>query len=362
MTKKLCLVSTLAFIVGYFPTAPAQSLSNGNGSLRVMTYNIDEGTDFIEVENAKTPLQFLLAAGQTITQVRATNPPARMQAVAAQIISASPTLVSLQEVDSWLTGSFNPYTQTCGPVALEFDMLQELLDALVAQGAHYQVAIQNLEFGFPPTPALILPGTLLCVQFSDSNVILARSDLNPSQFQWSNPQAGQFQASISLPTPAGVIPLPRVWSSVDANFHGQLFRFINTHLESIDPTIRDLQGAELRVTAGNTSLPIVIAMDSNAQAAPLPQDPAYTNFIAAGYNDVWSELEPGVLGLTCCQAQFVNNPVSELYQRIDLVLTLGDVKAHKIDLFGVTPDSMTPAGLWPSDHAGVAAQLGVNNN
>lgn len=103
-------------------------------------------------------------------------------------------------------------------------------------------------------------------------------------------------------------------------------------------------------------------MDSNSQAAPLPQDAAYVDFTLAGYNDVWSELRPGLPGLTCCQAELDNNPVSQLYQRIDLILTLGPVEAQNVALFGATPNTRTSDGLWPSDHAGVAAQLVVEGD
>jgi hypothetical protein len=125
------------------------------------------------------------------------------------------------------------------------------------------------------------------------------------------------------------------------------------------PSIREAQGEELRSGPANTALPVIIAMDSNSQAAPLPQDPTYIDFVIAGYNDVWSQLQPGALGLTCCQAELDNNLVSQLYQRIDLILTMGPVEAQNIALFGATPASKTPDGLWPSDHAGVAAQLAV---
>jgi hypothetical protein len=100
-----------------------------------------------------------------------------------------------------------------------------------------------------------------------------------------------------------------------------------------------------------------VAMDSNAQAFPLPQDPTYVDFSLAGYKDVWAEAEPQDPGLTCCQAQFVDNLDSQLYQRIDLILTLGNIEAQRVALFGVTQASKTSAGLWPSDHAGVAAQV-----
>jgi hypothetical protein len=66
---------------------------------------------------------------------------------------------------------------------------------------------------------------------------------------------------------------------------------------------------------------------------------------------------PGDPGLTCCQAQLDNNLESQLYERIDLILTFGNVEAQRAMLFGANQASKTPSGLWPSDHAGVAAQL-----
>jgi len=134
------------------------------------------------------------------------------------------------------------------------------------------------------------------------------------------------------------------------------------NLDSDVAPVREAQGAELRAGPANTSLPVIVAMDSNAQAFPLPQDPTYVDFIAAGYKDVWQELFPSLPGLTCCQSESDNNPVSQLYQRIDLILTLGNVVAQDIALFGANSSTRTPDGLWPSDHAGVAAQLNVQRN
>ncbi|EHP41621.1 hypothetical protein OR16_19006 [Cupriavidus basilensis OR16] len=322
-----------------------------------MTYNADEGTDYQEVARASGLQEFLVAVGQTITQVRATNPPERMHALAKQIIAAGPALVSLQELDQWSSGPFDQATSTCGPVTREFDMLPELLNALAAQGAHYQVAVQAQQYAFPPTPGLILPSTFLCVQVINQIAILARTDLDPSLFQWSNPLSAQFANSVFLPTPIGTVPLPRAWVSVDAKFHDKAFRFIGTHLESAVPYIRELQGAELRAGPAKTVLPVILAMDSNAQAAPPPQDVTYTDFVSAGYQDAWSVTYPFLAGFTCCQAQLVNNPLSQLSQRTDLILILGNIEVQTIALFGANQASRTASGLWPSDHAGVAAQL-----
>jgi hypothetical protein len=62
-------------------------------------------------------------------------------------------------------------------------------------------------------------------------------------------------------------------------------------------------------------------------------------------------------GFTCCQAPLGNNVVSELSQRIDLILPIGPVEVQNIALFGADAASKTAEGLWSSDHPGVAAQV-----
>lgn len=328
----------------------------------VMTYNLNEGTDFVQVVGATSLQQFLLGVGQILAQVQGTNPPERMQSIAKQILAVQPELLSLQEVDQWYIGTFDPIAGKCGVMTLQYDMLQELLSSLASQGGHYAVAAQVTQYSFQPTPGLIPPATYACAAVHDYNVVLARTDLPSAIFQWSNPQSGQFVNGVTLPTPMGPIPLPRSWASVDAEFFGHDFRFIDTHLESFSATIRELQGAELRAVAANTSLPVVLAMDSNSQAFPLPLDPTYLDLMAAGYSDVWSKEMPLSPGFTCCQDEADNNPVSQLYQRIDLVLTHGRIVPWGAALIGADPRSRMPDGLWPSDHAGVVVGLIVGEN
>jgi endonuclease/exonuclease/phosphatase family metal-dependent hydrolase len=353
----LCIIAT--FSATLTVPATAQTLP---GIGVVMTYNVNEGSDFLQVQNTTSLQQFLLGVGQILTQVQGTNPPERMQAVARQILTVQPELVSLQEVDQWYSGTFDPIAGTCGTMTLQYDMLQELLSALATQGGHYKVAAQVTQYAFPPTPGLILPATYVCVAVNNYNVVLARTDLPSWVFQWSNPQSGQFVNEVLLPTPVGPVPLPRSWASVDAQFFGHSFRYINTHLESFSANIRELQGGELRAGPAITSLPVIIAMDSNSQAFPLPQDATYLDFMGAGYNDIWSTLFPTVAGFTCCQDEADNNPVSQLSQRIDLVLTVGRVTPWGAALVGADPRSRTPDGLWPSDHAAVVAGVIVGSN
>jgi hypothetical protein len=354
----LVIVSIGAIWAAMAVPAIAQSFP-GIGT--VMTYNVNEGTDFLQVVGAQTLPQFLIGVGEILTQVQGTNPPERMRAVAGKILEVQPELVSLQEVDQWSTGTFDPIAGTCGPMTLQYDMLQELLSALAAQGGHYEVAVQVTQNAFPPTPGLIPPATYVCVAVTDYDIILARTDLPSWIFQWSNPQSGQFVNELVLPTPIGPVPYPRAWATVDAQFFGHSFLYVNTHLESFDANVRELQGGELRAGPANSSLPVVIAMDSNAQAFPLPQDPTYVDFISAGYSDVWTKLFPKIAGLTCCQDEADDNPVSELYQRIDLVLTHGRVTQWGAALLGANPRSRLADGLWPSDHAAFVAGVIVGN-
>jgi len=357
------LLFSLSFMgIMFFWTLPSwpQMLSKGNGDLRIMTYNINEGTDYLEVQAATTPGQFVLAVGATIYQVRATDTHGRMKAVAKQIIAAAPALASLQEIDSWFTSSYNPVTGQCGTPTLEFDMLADLTAALNEQGAHYQVAKLKQQWAIPMVPGYIYQtNTFVCVGVLDYIAVLARTDL--PNLVITSTDAQDYQHILYFPLPDGrTLPFPRAWISVDATFNGKPFRLINSHLESTNiGDIRRQQGGELRLGPANTSLPVIVAFDSNSQAYPYPQDPTYTDFMSAGFVDAWSARHPNLPGYTSGQDQFLTNPESKLNTRIDLILLLGRIVPQRIALFGDTQDSKTPGGLWASDHAAVAAQLNV---
>ena len=53
------------------------------------------------------------------------------------------------------------------------------------------------------------------------------------------------------------------------------------------------------------------------------------------------------------------NPISQLSERIDLVLFRGGFHVEDIRLVGEKPSDRIPPGLWPSDHAGVVATLRI---
>jgi hypothetical protein len=105
ITRATLVIFSVATIGGAAAVPAVAQSFPGIGT--VMTYNVNEGTDFLQVVGATTELQFLVGVGQILTQVQGTNPPERMQAVARQILDIRPELLSLQEVDQWYTGTFD---------------------------------------------------------------------------------------------------------------------------------------------------------------------------------------------------------------------------------------------------------------
>ena len=103
-----------------------------------------------------------------------------------------------------------------------------------------------------------------------------------------------------------------------------------------------------------TNLPLILLGDFNSPANG--SGATYNNLVAAGFKDAWS-IGGNSQGLSCCQAPDLLNAQSTLATRIDLVLFRGDFGVNEVDIWGEEPNDGTPSGLWPSDHAGVAARL-----
>ena len=87
----------------------------------------------------------------------------------------------------------------------------------------------------------------------------------------------------------------------------------------------------------------------------------YQLFVDAGIIDVCEFRAGNQAGFTCYQAEDLFYGRSELYERIDLIFALDEPsRVKKLRLVGAKVSGKTrPAGrgLWPSDHAGVAAEL-----
>ena len=329
---------------------------DGNRVVRVMARNVYHGVDneIFAVPSA-TSLPDLLNKVAAVYQGYFTrNFPERAAALAAEIDAARPELIGLQEAimvrtDSPMDGAATPATT----VALDY--VQILIDALADRGLDYEVVVQVIGFDAE------LPSALgFDVRHTDREVILARVDRKRSDLRWSNAQAGNFAVNCVIPGNLGPITIRRGWVSVDAKVRGKSFRFISTHLDGdclpFTSAIQQAQAAELLVSPGATDLPLVLAGDLNSPADG--SGVTYNNLLAAGFSDVWTLAGSGA-GLTCCQAGDLLNAVSTADRRIDLVLFRGAFTVRDVDIVGEDSADRTPSGLWPSDHAGVVAVLGI---
>jgi endonuclease/exonuclease/phosphatase family metal-dependent hydrolase len=323
-------------------------------SVSIMTRNMDEGTGFLYLVAATSPLEFLDAVTRTYQEVQASNPSARAAAVAAEIAAANPKpmLVGLQEASLWRTGSPGSADATI----VQIDQLDSLLTALKAQGLHYApLAVQpNLDVEAPSSLGYN-------VRITDRNVVLVRTDLPPSQLKVVQVMAQPYSSANTLVvnSAVGPVPIPRSWIAVDAQVRGTAFRFITTHLEATSPTLQVGQGNELLQGPANTTMPEVIAGDLNTAASGGPDQTAtYANLLAAGFGDAWALANPGDLGFTWAlhgEDPFPGLPSPTLSERIDLVLIRNHVGVTGVQR--VDYQAPAPSGLWPSDHAGITAQL-----
>ncbi len=326
--------------------AAPQVPSTSDPTVTVMTQNMDEGTDFKLIFTATSFSGLEAAVGVTYQEVQASNIPERAVAIANEIAQDEPALVGLQEATQWLTGPLGSPPAT----TVVYDQLQSLLDALAQQGLHYApVAIStNSDFEAPSTLGFD-------VRFIDRDVLLARTDL--PDLTLANIQVHRFAHLAVVTTVVGTITIPRGWISVDATIKGKTFRFLTTHLESTSSAVRAAQGNELLQGPANTSLPVVFSGDFNSDADS--GDLTYLNLIAAGFVDAWSVTNPGDPGYT--GPLHLEDPyaASTPSVRIDLVLLLNKVSANDAQLVGNDPGDLTDSGLWPSDHAGVVASVGI---
>jgi endonuclease/exonuclease/phosphatase family metal-dependent hydrolase len=332
--------------------------------LTVMTQNLYLGSSLAPALEATDAASFVAAVAQIYGTVQYTNFPARAEAIADEIQANEPDLIGLQEVTKWTTGGLNP------PPG--YDFLAILQADLEARGLDYSVASVSDNANIGPAPLALgacftPPATITCtVQLQDRDVILVNND-TPG-LTWSNPRSGSYKTQQVVNSPVGQLSFDRGWASIDARLKQQPFRFVDTHLETEEsPLVQQAQAAEF--LSGPAKGGTIIATGDLNSASDGSTTTSYAQVTAPGkFRDSWDEslLGPGV---SCCQESntpplapgALNNPTSTLRTRIDLILTRGAARSggDEAHLIGNTPFEATPP-LWPSDHAGVVAQVQLN--
>jgi endonuclease/exonuclease/phosphatase family metal-dependent hydrolase len=352
----------LAFTLGTVAlAAPPLERPNADRNLTVMTRNLYLGADLGQAIGAAIDgdlAGILLAVEETWQRVVATDYPARAKAIAAEIADKKPALVGLQEAVLWRSqtpadGMETPATH------VEYDFIGLLLHELAENGVRYEVAavdvtsdveMPRLDGGYPFED----------VRLTDRDAILVRSDLAGREMKLTNVQSAVFDTRIPI-LPG--IDLLRGWSSVDVNFRGRRFRFVNTHLEAELEIVRVAQAYELLAGPLATTLPLLVVGDFNSDGDGVVDPAAYQLIREAGFADTWADVHPGDPGYTCCQEELLTNSVSLLDQRIDHVFSLGAFERKSASIFGDDPSDRVFDGsvtLWPSDHAGLAATFNVD--
>src|SRR5262249_54451189 len=134
----------LAFVLlGLVLTGFQASPSHAQGSVtdvKVMTYNIDEGTDFGPILAARSFNDLLTDVAQTYNEVQASNFAERSAGFAIKVESTQPDFIALQELSTWRTGPLNHPPAT----NVQLDHLQSILQALASRGLSYTpIAVQT---------------------------------------------------------------------------------------------------------------------------------------------------------------------------------------------------------------------------
>ena len=362
-----------------------------------MTRNLYLGADIFQVllaaQNPDPNLNGLdvpVAVAELFQTVQYTNFPERAEAIAKEIWMTRPHLIGLQEVSKWYTqspGDFLILTPGGAVPNLShepaeepvYDYLAILLDKLAERGLHYEVvvSIKNADVELPMLTGFIGDSGIPAfddLRLVDYDVILARADIDVS-----NPMAANYNSNVSVTISGAELEFTRGWTAVDAEVCGQTYRFVNTHLEissipqSSFRVIQSWQMEELLAILSDETKPILLVGDFNSSPEHeedigclpddlgcYPYEPPYIQAMEAGYLDVWDLIFWPRDGFTSSFDEFVSDPTAELTERIDLVLVKPQDKEIKNVIAittGDTPLSMTPGGLWPSDHAGVVARI-----
>ena len=320
--------------------------------LTVMTYNVYVGSSAEPALETTNLFQIPVVVGELYGNVIASDFAARAAAIAAIVKESHPHVIGLQEIELIRRQEPGDFLSNRSPNAEEIDLdyLEILMNALRAEGLDYQVAakVQNLDLEMP----MLAAGKVIDVRLTDFDVILTRDDVVVSR-----PTAANYAAGLPI-APLG-LEVTRGYVAIDATIDDVTYRIVNTHLESVDPGPRVAQAQELVDALAGEELPVILLGDFNTRA---PDGAAYQLLLEAGYVDVWQSESEGD-GATCCQADDLRNEASELTKRIDQIFVQG-VALHgdgsiRTLTVGDKPDDWLPSGLWPSDHAGVVAQLPV---
>jgi hypothetical protein len=365
-------------------------VASADDGIDVMTQNQYIGADIAPLIGAIGTPGFNDAVVTALEQVAANHTQDRVKALAAEIAKRRPHVVGLQEV--WQLNCIPAVPELagypCNDPSIAGAFGDHLKGTMAALGTTYKkvAIVENFSvqsFVIPPGTPLpagrVVPGIPFFVngapaflQVMDRDVILARRDVTATKFAYPCARISADGCNYNVVLELGALGnVERGFVAVDATVDKVKYRVVNTHLEveaggGIPGGLQAAQAAQLVNTVLSNTPPsrrLIIVGDMNSS----PNDPAmgaptpYMIFAGAGLYDAWLFRPGNAPGLSCCQLEDLSNHKSLLTRRIDLILSRE--MPHKVKdarlLGDVMADKTWPPGrgLWPSDHAAVAAEL-----
>ncbi|MBU1219271.1 endonuclease/exonuclease/phosphatase family protein [Myxococcota bacterium] len=341
-----------------------------HGKVKAMSRNLYLGADIFKVVEAAmdttNPYAVPAAVATVFQTVQYTNFPERAQALADEVLENNPDVIGLQEVTEYFMqapGDFlygNPITADM----VVIDFLQVFLAALEERGMNYSVASvsYNADIELPMFAGFTPEGypILNDLRMLDRDVILVKNNVHVT-----SESNGNYYYNVAMDLGGVNVEFTRGWTSINAVIRNQEYRIVNTHLEvGGDPTspfamIQAAQMQELMGLLASETKNTILIGDFNSSPENVQTQP-YHQAIAAGFVDSWTMTHYWNPGYTCCFNETVNDPDSELYERIDHIFFRFGPRALPFALTwrtGIDDIDMTPNGLWPSDHAGMYALI-----
>ena len=345
----------------------------GPSALSVMTWNIYVGADLTQLLAVGSLADVPCAVYGVWQDVIATDFPTRAVAIADRIEAARPHVIGLNEVSTFA------FTFGSTPDLVFLDVL---LDELDSRGLNYGAEATSTNFQV----ALPIAYTDQCpaepqdeLTYTEYDVLLVRDDV-----ETTGAANGTYAAVLPLPLPGGVtLEKPSGWAYVDILHKALPYRVFATHLEPADiapcttyPELLPLhagQALELMGILAASPYPTILTGDLNSDASGCTTD-TYPDLIEAGFVDAWTLGRPLGTGFTSNQADDLQNATSELFHRIDFILYRdaftfaggnfrGSSHAERVGEEPADRIASTATGssvmLWPSDHAGVVAELRI---
>jgi endonuclease/exonuclease/phosphatase family metal-dependent hydrolase len=301
-------------------------------TLTVATYNVYLGADLALLFGAST-LEDLTDRARTVQhQLVATDFTQRAAAIARILAREEVDVVGLQEVTRWESEG-----------ALVVDFLPLIVQACTDLGAPYDVHAVSHSFA----GGLRVDGRWMSIAGADVVLVRQRGRLTVT-----GERTASYRCSLDVPTGIDGVrfPITRGWGAVDGTVDGRPVLFATTHTEAYDASVRDAQRDELLAALADAAGPVVIVGDLNAR----PHEVG----VPAPYRDAWLAAggDPAG-GLTCGQGALLDNPTSDLRERIDYVFVRDADVVACVTVGDLEADRTSPGWLWPSDHAGVVARL-----